>query len=115
MPISKQLQQEIDVTLDQTGAKRPASTIPGAYDVQAEKENSGISAAIAEPASFSLLALGGGHYVVRGAEGVAAVYDLGGRKVVESTVADGDVLDLVGLAGGVYIVNVGNEALKVAL
>ena len=106
---------EIDVTLDQTGAKRPASTIPGAYDVQAEKENSGISAAIVESASFSLLALGGGHYVVRGAEGVAAVYDLGGRKVVESTVADGDVLDLAGLAGGVYIVNVGNEALKVAL
>ncbi len=106
---------EIDVTLDQTGAKRPASTIPGAYDVLAKKETSGIEAVAGKASEFSLKALGAGLYAVNGAEGEAAVYDLGGRKVMAAAIAEGDILDLSALAGGIYIVSLEGKAVKVAL
>lgn len=105
---------DIDVTVDQTGAKRPASTVPGAYDILATKAPAGIVSVADNTSAFTLKALGAGRYMVAGAEGTATVFDLSGRKVLEANVSDGDVLDLSVLAGGVYIVNAGRKSVKVA-
>ena len=105
---------DIDVTVDQRGAKRPASTIPGSYDVLAEKQ-SGIEAIATTAADFSLKALGAAKFMVCGAEGAVAVYDLGGRKVLAAAVAEGGILDLSTLAAGIYVVSLDGKAVKVAL
>lgn len=105
---------EIDVTVDQRGAKRPASTIPGAYDVLAEKQ-SGVEAIAAAASDFTLKALGADKFMVSGADGAVAVYDLGGRKVLAAAVAEGGILDLSTLAAGIYVVSLDGKAVKVAL
>lgn len=107
------LPAELDLTLDQTGATRPETTVPGAYDEENYKQT-GIAAAMAD-GDFSLRAMGAGRYAVCGTEGAAAVYDLGGRRLVAVYVAEGDILDLSALASGIYIVSVNGMSVKLAI
>ena len=107
------LPAELDLTLDQTGATRPETTVPGAYDEENYKQT-GIVAAMTD-GDFSLRAMGAGRYAVCGTEGAAAVYDLGGRRLVAVYVAEGDILDLSALASGIYIVSVNGMSVKLAI
>ncbi|MDE5662223.1 MAG: T9SS type A sorting domain-containing protein, partial [Muribaculaceae bacterium] len=107
------LPAQLDVTLDQAGNKRTAMTVPGAFDV-----SNFITTGIADAAAadrFTVLALGAKRFAVEGVEGAVAVYDLSGRKVSAGVVSAGSVLDLNGLASGIYILYADGKSAKIAI
>lgn len=101
------LPENIDLTVDQRGYKRAATTCVGSYDGDA---TSGI-ADVTVADRLTISTLGNGLFRVNGAEAEATVYNLSGN-VVKVVPAD-EVIDLSSLAQGVYIINVDGEAYKV--
>lgn len=101
------LPENIDLTVDQRGYKRAATTCVGSYDGDA---TSGIADVIAAD-RLSVCTLGNGLFSVNGARAEATVYNLSGNVV--KVVPANDVIDLSSLAKGVYIIHVDGEAFKV--
>lgn len=106
------LPAQIDLGLDQTGAIRPELTLPGAHDPKGILVT-GIDAATAV-STFAVRHLGAGRFSISGASGNATVYDLCGRMVGASTVAEGDVIDLSALPHGIYILAIDGKTAKLA-
>lgn len=101
------LPENIDLTVDQRGYKRAATTCVGSYDGDA---TSGI-ADVTVADRLSVCTLGNGLFSVNGARAEATVYNLSGNVV--KVVPANDVIDLSSLAKGVYIIHVDGEAFKV--
>lgn len=101
------LPENIDLTVDQRGYKRAATTCVGSYDGDA---TSGI-ADVTVADRLTISTLGNGLFRVNGAEAEATVYNLSGNVV--KVVPANDVIDLSSLAKGVYIIHVDGEAFKV--
>ena len=100
----------LDVTLDQRGLVRPATTISGAYDPKATA-SSGVENLVVKAEALKVVSLGNGNYAVN-AEGVANVYDLSGKLVLSQEVENG-VINLGNAAKGVYVIRVNSQASKV--
>lgn len=101
------LPENIDLTVDQRGYKRAATTCVGSYDGDATSGIADVTAAD----RLTISTLGNGLFRVNGAESEATVYNLSGN-VVKVVPAD-EVIDLSSLAQGVYIISVDGEAYKV--
>ena len=103
----------LDVTLDQRGLVRPETTISGAYDPKATAASSAIENTFAAKAeALKVATLGNGNYAVN-ATGVARVYDLSGKLVLTQVVNGNDVINLSGVAKGVYVIRVNSQAQKI--
>ena len=101
------LPENIDLTVDQRGYKRAATTCVGAYDGDA---TSGITA-LTNVSKVSVSTLGNGIFQVNGADTDVTVYNLSGNVV--KVVPANEVIDLSSAAKGVYIMTVGGQAFKV--
>lgn len=101
------LPENIDLTVDQRGYKRAATTCVGAYDGDA---TSGITD-LTNVSKVSVSTLGNGIFQVNGADTDVTVYNLSGNVV--KVVPANDVIDLSSAAKGVYIMTVGGQAFKV--
>lgn len=101
------LPENIDLTVDQRGYKRAATTCVGAYDGDA---TSGITA-LTNVSKVSVNTLGNGIFQVNGADTDVTVYNLSGNVV--KVVPANEVIDLSSAAKGVYIMTVGGQAFKV--
>lgn len=104
----------VDLSLDVNGYTRGATTYRGAYDPDA-MVTTGVGALTADRSASTLAvsALGKGEFAVSGATGLAQVYDMAGRLVYSSRLADNGVLSLSHLAAGVYVVRVANSTVKI--
>ena len=101
------LPENIDLTVDQRGYKRAATTCVGAYDGDA---TSGITD-LTNVSKVSVSTLGNGIFQVNGADTDVTVYNLSGNVV--KVVPANEVIDLSSAAKGVYIMTVGGQAFKV--
>lgn len=101
------LPENIDLTVDQRGYKRAATTCVGAYDGDA---TSGITD-LTNISKVSVSMLGNGIFQVNGADTDVTVYNLSGNVV--KVVPANEVVDLSSAAKGVYIMTVGGQAFKV--
>lgn len=101
------LPENIDLTVDQRGYKRAATTCVGAYDGDA---TSGITD-LTNVSKVSVNTLGNGIFQVNGADTDVTVYNLSGNVV--KVVPANEVIDLSSAAKGVYIMTVGGQAFKV--
>lgn len=101
------LPENIDLTVDQRGYKRAATTCVGAYDGDA---TSGITD-LTNVSKVSISTLGNGIFQVNGADTDVTVYNLSGNVV--KVVPANEVIDLSSAAKGVYIMTVGGQAFKV--
>lgn len=101
------LPENIDLTVDQRGYKRAATTCVGAYDGDA---TSGITD-LTNVSRVSVSTLGNGIFQVNGADTDVTVYNLSGNVV--KVVPANEVIDLSSAAKGVYIMTVGGQAFKV--
>ena len=106
------LPAEIDLTVDQRGMKRQATTYVGSYDVNA-KTATAISTVQGESASLAISNLGDGCYRVTGATGQAHVYNLTGKCIFSTLLDDSGLLNLSAAPKGVYILSVGGVSAKV--
>ena len=59
------------------------------------------------------ISMGNGNFRIEGAEGVAEVYDIAGRKVMATSIAAGDEVALGNAPAGVYFIKIGNKSAKV--
>jgi len=101
------LPENIDLTVDQRGYKRAATTCVGAYDGDA---TSGITD-LTNVSKVSVSTLGNGIFQVNGADTDVTVYNLSGNVV--KVIPANEVIDLSSAAKGVYIMTVGGQAFKV--
>ena len=101
------LPENIDLTVDQRGYKRAATTCVGAYDGDA---TSGITD-LTNVSKVSVSTLGNGIFQVNGADTDVTVYNLSGNVV--KVVPANEVIDLSSAAKGVYIMTVSGQAFKV--
>ena len=101
------LPENIDLTVDQRGYKRAATTCVGAYDSDATSGITGLT----NVSKVSVSTLGNGIFQVNGADTDVTVYNLSGNVV--KVVPANEVIDLSSAAKGVYIMTVGGQAFKV--
>ena len=101
------LPENIDLTVDQRGYKRAATTCVGAYDGDATSGITGLT----NVSKVSVSTLGNGIFQVNGADTDVTVYNLSGNVV--KVVPANEVIDLSSAAKGVYIMTVGGQAFKV--
>lgn len=101
------LPENIDLTVDQRGYKRAATTCVGAYDSDATSGITGLTNA----SKVSVSTLGNGIFQVNGADTDVTVYNLSGNVV--KVVPANEVIDLSSAAKGVYIMTVGGQTFKV--
>lgn len=107
---------KVDVSLDLFGNKRAATTYRGAYDPNATAvvdPGTGVASVFATDATMRAIYMGNGNFRIEGAEGVAEVYDIAGRKVMATAVASGDEVALGDAPAGVYFIKIGNKSAKV--
>jgi hypothetical protein len=106
------LPKEIDLTVDQRGYKRGATTYIGAYDVNATATSTGIKDV--KPAAVELIvrAFGDGKYQIDGAKGEARVYNIAGKCISSASLDNAGIINLSAAPKGVYILNVGGKSAK---
>ena len=107
---------KVDVSLDLFGNKRAATTYRGAYDPNATAvvdPGTGVASVFATDATMRAISMGNGNFRIEGAEGVAEVYDIAGRKVMATSIAAGDEVALGNAPAGVYFIKIGNKSAKV--
>ena len=105
----------VDLSKDLFGNLRAATTYRGAYDPNATpaESGSGIVNTFATDATMSVIACGNGVFSVKGAEGVADVYDIAGRKVASESVVSGAEINISTYPSGIYFIKIGNKSVKV--
>lgn len=97
--------------VDQRDAERPEMIAVGAYDTG---KLSGIESVSADDNDyFKVESLGGGIFRIPAVATNVAVYDLSGKTVAK--VNNTDVINLAGIARGVYILRADNKAVKIVL
>lgn len=104
------LPEEIDLTVDQRGYTRGATTYVGAYDPNGSM--SGVDAVTVGDNNVVISSLGNGKFSTSCA-GTANVFDMTGRAVKSLNVEAGGVIDLSGNAKGLYIISINGNVKKV--
>lgn len=100
----------LNLTVDQLGNERIGEKTPGAFAVGEKGVTTGIEETDLPHDVPSLVNLGGGRYAVEGVQGQAAVYNVNGAMVLSSDASD---IDLAGLVGGLYMIQVEGMTYKV--
>jgi len=107
------LPTSIDVTLDQRGYTRSATTMSGAMDANGiAPVKTSVVKNIVNPMNISCV--GDGYYKVEGVEGDAVVYCIDGRIIMRmDTLINGSVIDLSSQDNGIYIISINGFNQKV--
>lgn len=101
----------IDLTVDQRGYKRAATTMAGAIDMNAIVASIPKAVAVSSPKIYTLK---DGLYIISGVTGKANVYDLNGKSVMNSfQVSEGNSINLNALSKGIYIIRINGESMKI--
>ena len=104
----------VDLSVDLFGNKRATTTYRGAYDPNANPASSGITSVYTTGGSQIIItSKGNGNFTVKGAEGMATVYDMSGR-IVKTQRIDDSILSITDVASGIYIVRLGDASVKIA-
>jgi len=106
---------DIDLSLDLFGNKRAATTYRGAYDPNATPDSpTGINTIYSTPdgADISVKPAGNGIFTISGAEGVASVYDMAGRLIMQQELSNGQI-SLTDAASGIYMIRIAGASFKV--
>ena len=98
----------VDLSVDLFGNKRATTTYRGAYDPNANPASSGTGGS-----QIIITSKGNGNFTVKGAEGMATVYDMSGR-IVKTQRIDDSILSITDVASGIYIVRLGDASVKIA-
>lgn len=101
----------IDLTKDICGNARPATTVSGAYDVDA---TSGGTTSIADVACTGnmIKSLGNARYSVTG-KGTVTVADIAGHVIMTADMAKSSIADLSSYPKGIYLIAAGGKCVKV--
>lgn len=109
------LPEGIDLTVDQRGYKRAATSMSGAMDSNGTApEPPAALETIGSKNDIAIANQGNGIYSISGAEGIANVFDINGKSILKNIkVNNGSLIDMSATAKGIYIVNVNGRAVKI--